>query len=43
MAAVSTVTKNAVNVKLDNGSSGGEVKTVSVSLGRLGKTMQQKP
>ncbi|MBQ3646222.1 MAG: hypothetical protein IJM82_10120 [Synergistaceae bacterium] len=38
MAAVSTVTKNAVNVKLDNGSSGGEVKTVSVSLGRLGKT-----
>lgn len=37
MAVVPTITSNSVAALLDNGSSGGEIKTVSVSIGRLAK------
>lgn len=35
MAVVSTVSSNAVSVRLNNGTSQGKVQTVGVSLGRL--------
>lgn len=38
MAISESITNNSVALLLDNGSSGGEVKTVSMSLPKLGKT-----
>ena len=35
MAAVSTISKNSVSIKLNNGTKSGVVQTVGVSLGRL--------